>query len=119
MSRTRTLIVVGLLVVFFAAGGIVIYATGHHGGQNRTFDVTVINASTMTPDTLTVNQNDNVTINVRSDTTGEVHLHEYDIAFSAVAGQVVSRTFKADKTGQHDIEWESTSAHLGYLIVNP
>jgi hypothetical protein len=119
VSRTRALVVVGLLVVFFVAGGIVIYATDHHGGQNRTFDVTVTGAATMTPDLLTANQNDTVTIRVHSDTTGEVHLHEYDIAFDAVAGQVVSHTFKADKTGQHDLEWESTSTHLGYLVVNP
>jgi heme/copper-type cytochrome/quinol oxidase subunit 2 len=119
VSRTRALVVVGLLVIFFVAGGIVIYATGHHGGQNRTFDVTVTQATSMSPDLLTVNQNDTITINVHSDTSGEVHLHEYDIAFNAVAGQVVSHTFKADKTGQHDIEWESTSTHLGYLVVNP
>ena len=119
MSRTRALIVAGLLVVFVVAGGIVIYANSHRGGQNHTFDVTVTSASQMSPDTLTVNQNDTVTINVHSDTTGEVHLHEYDIAFDAVAGQVVSHTFKADKTGQHEIEWESTSTHLGYLVVNP
>ena len=119
MSRARALVVVGLLVVFVIAGGVVIYATTHKGGQNRTFDVTVTNATSMSPDTLTANQNDTVTINVHSNTTGEVHLHEYDIAFNAVAGQVVSHTFKADKTGQHEIEWESTSTHLGYLVVNP
>lgn len=119
MSRTRALIIVGLLVVFVVAGGIVIYANSQKGGQHRTFEVTVTKASSMSPDTLTVNQNDMVTINVHSDTTGEVHLHEYDIAFDAVAGQVVSHTFKADKTGQHEIEWESTSTHLGYLVVNP
>lgn len=119
MSRTRVFVVAGLLVVFVIAGGLVIYGNSHKGGQNRTFDVTVTNATSMTPDTLTANQNDTVTINVHSDTTGEVHLHEYDIAFDAVAGQVVSHTFKADKTGQHEIEWESTSTHLGYLIVNP
>jgi heme/copper-type cytochrome/quinol oxidase subunit 2 len=119
VSRTRALVIAGLLVIFFVAGGIFIYATGHHGGQNRTFDVTVTHATSMSPDLLTANQNDMVTINVHSDTTGEVHLHEYDIAFDAVAGQVVSQTFKADKTGQHEIEWESTSTHLGYLVVSP
>jgi len=119
VSRTRAFVVAALLVVFFVAGGIVIYASTHHSGQNRTFDVTVTNASKMTPDTLRANQNDTITINVHSDATGEVHLHEYDIAFNAVAGQVVSHTFKADKTGQHEIEWESTSTHLGYLVVNP
>ena len=119
MSRARALVVAGLLVIFFVAGGIVIYATGHHGAQNRTFDLTVTKGISMTPDSITASQNDNVTIRVHSDTTGEVHLHEYDIAFDAVAGQVVSHTFKADKTGQHEIEWESTSMHLGYLVVNP
>lgn len=119
MSRTRALIVVVSLVVFVIAGGIVIYASTSHGGRSRSFDVTVTGASKMSPDTLTVNQNDTVTINVHSDTTGEVHLHEYDIAFDAVAGQVVSHTFKADKTGRHELEWESTSTHLGYLVVNP
>ena len=119
MSRTRALIVAALLVVFVVAGGILIYANSHKGGQNRTFEVTVTKGSSMSPDTLPANQNDTVTINVHSDTTGEVHLHEYDIAFNAVAGQVVSHTFKADKTGQHEIEWESPTTHLGYLVVNP
>ena len=119
MSRTRALIVVGLLVVFVVAGGIVIYANSHHNGQHRTFDVTVTNANSMSPDLLTANQGDTVTINVHSDTTGEVHLHEYNIAFDAVAGGVVTHTFAADKTGQHEMEWESTSTHLGYLVVNP
>ena len=119
MSGTRVLVVAALLVIFFVAGGAVIYLSGHHGGQNRTFDVTVTGATTMTPDTLTANQNDTITINVHSDTTGEVHLHEYDIHFDAVAGQVVSHTFKADKTCSCDIEWETTSHPLGTLVVNP
>jgi len=49
-----------------------------------------------------------------------VHLHGYDIAFDCVAGQVVSHTFKATISGgPFDLEWESTSTHLGDLIVNP
>jgi hypothetical protein len=58
-------------------------------------------------------------MNVISDTDGEVHLHVYDIAFEAKAGQAVSHTFKADKTCNCDIEWESTSTSLGQLQVNP
>jgi hypothetical protein len=119
VNRTRALVVVGVLVAFFVAGGIVLSGSSQKGGQHRTFDVVVTRGITMTPDSLPANQNDIVTINVHSDTTGEVHLHEYDIAFNAVAGQIVSETFTADKTGQHEIEWESTSHHLGYLVVNP
>ncbi len=119
MSRTRALIVAALLVVFVVAGGLLINANRHTGGQNLTFDVTVTKATSMTPDTLRAHQNDTITINVTSDTDGEVHLHEYDIAFDAKAGQTVSHTFKADKTCSCDIEWESTSHALGTLVVSP
>jgi hypothetical protein len=73
----------------------------------------------MSPSQLTANHNDNVTINVTSDTDGEVHLHGYDIHFETKAGQTVSHTFKAVNTGGFDIEWESTSQPLGNLTVNP
>ncbi len=119
MSRSRALIVVALLVVFVLVVGVVIYATSHKGGQNRTFDVTVTGASKMSPDTLRANQNDTITITVRSDQDGEVHLHEYDIPFEVKAGQPTSHTFKADKTCTCLMEWEETGAPLGNLIVNP
>jgi hypothetical protein len=111
--------VVGLIVVFIIAGAVVNSAVSQQGGKARTFDVTVTHAAAMSPDTLRANQNDTITINVHSDTTGEVHLHEYDIAFNAVAGQVVTHTFKADKTCSCDLEWESTGHPLGVLVVSP
>jgi hypothetical protein len=119
VSRTRVYIVVALLVIFVVAGGILIYANGHKGGANLTFNVTVTGANKMSPDTLSAHQNDNITINVTSDQDGEVHLHQYDIHFEAKAGQVVSHTFKADNTCTCEIEWESTSKHLGNLVVSP
>ena len=119
MSRNRFAIVLGVLVVFVLVGGILIYASRNGGGKNVTFDVTVTGASKMTPSTLSAHQNDTITINVSSDTDGEVHLHVYDIAFDTKAGQVVSHTFKADKTCGCDIEWESTSTSLGSLTVSP
>ena len=119
MSRARIAVVIGVLVVFAVVGGIIIVANQHHGGQNVTFNVTVTGAKKMTPSNLSAHQNDTVTINIASDTDGEVHLHLYDIAFDTKAGQTVSHTFKADKTGTCDIEWESTSAPLGQLVVSP
>jgi hypothetical protein len=84
-----------------------------------TFDVTVTGGKTMSPSDLSAHQNDTLTINVTSDTDGEVHLHLYDITFDTKAGQTVSHTFKVDKTCTCDIEWESTSTGLGRLVVNP
>jgi len=119
VSRTRALVVVALLVVFVAAGGVLIYANTHNGGQNVTFTVTVTGSKSMTPTTLRAHQNDTVTITVTSEQDGELHLHEYDIAFEVKAGQPTTYTFKADKTCTCDIEWEETGASLGALVVSP
>jgi uncharacterized protein YxeA len=118
MSRMRLTVVVAVLVVFFVIGGVIIYANRSHGGQNVTINLTVTGAKTMQPSDLTAHQNDMVTINITSDTDGEVHLHGYDIHFETKAGQVVSHTFKAVNTGDFEIEWESTSTHLGHLVVS-
>jgi FtsP/CotA-like multicopper oxidase with cupredoxin domain len=119
LSRTRLLVVGVALVLFAVAGGVLIYATGNHSAQNVTIDLTVTGAKSMSPSEVSAHQNDTVTINVRSDTDGEVHLHGYDIPFDAKAGQVVSKTFKAVNTCTCEIEWESTSTRLGDLTVSP
>jgi len=120
MSRLRLALVAGVLVIFIAVGAYLIFGANKPAPQHRTFDVTVTGARSMTPPELKAGQDDTVTINITSDTTGEVHLHGYDIAFDCVAGQVVSHTFKATISGgPFDMEWESTGAHLGNLVVNP
>ena len=120
MSRSRALIVAAIVVVFLIVGGVLIYANTQKGGQNITFNLTVTGGKSMTSDhPLQAHQNDNITINVKSDQDGEVHLHTYDIAFDAKAGETVNHTFKADKTCTCLIEWESTSTELGNLVVSP
>ncbi len=120
MSRTRALVVVALVVVFVIVGGVLIYANGHRGGADLTFNLTVTGAKSMTSDKpLQAHLNDNIKINIKSDQDGEVHLHEYDIPFDTKAGETVTHTFKADKTCNCLIEWESTSAELGHLVVSP
>ena len=127
MSRSRALIVVALVAVFVIAGGVLIYVNSRSTGQNVTFNLTVTGARSMTvdspagvqPDNMQAHQNDTITINIKSDQSGEVHLHVYDLPFDTVAGQTVSHTFKADKTCTCEIEWESTSTHLGTLTVSP
>ena len=118
MSRNRIAVVIGVLVVFVIVGGLLIYAKGT-GGQPVTINVTVTGAKTMDPGDWSAHQNDTVTVNITSDTDGEVHLHGYDISFEVKKGQTVSKTFKADKSGSFDIEWERTSIKLGRLAVGP
>jgi hypothetical protein len=118
VSRTRMAILAAVVVVFVVVAGVLIASNQTHGGKNVTINVTVTGAKTMSPSELAANQNDTVTINITSDTDGEVHLHGYDIAFECTAGQVASHTFKADNTGHFDLEWESTNAPLGELVVS-
>ena len=126
MIRNRVVIVVALIAVFVVAGGALIYANTNKGSSKSiTFNLTVNGASTMTvsggtdPEKLAAHQNDSITINVVSDQEGEVHLHEYDLAFNVKPGETATRTFKADRTCTCEIEWEETSHHLGTLTVSP
>ncbi|TMC13315.1 MAG: hypothetical protein E6J41_00775 [Chloroflexi bacterium] len=120
MSSRNTLLVVGAaVVVFVLVGAVLIFRNQGGGGTPRTFDVKVTNASSMSPDHLAAKAGDTITINITSDKAGEVHLHGYDIAFDTEPGKVASHTFKADQTGDFEIEWEDTSKHLGDLAVNP
>jgi len=119
MSRYRFTIVAAVLVVFVAVGAYLIFGNKSPAPQNVTLNLTVTGAKSMQPSELSVHHNDTVTINISSDTDGEVHLHGYEIPFDTKAGQVVSHTFNAVNTGSFEIEWESTSTHLGDLTVNP
>ena len=114
--RNRIVVVV-VLAVLVVAGGVLIFSNRGSGGQNVTINVSVTGGKMMQPSDLSAHQNDTVSIKVTSDVDGEVHLHGYDVHFETKGGQVVSQTFKADKTGDFPIEWESTSAPLGHLVV--
>jgi len=121
VSRSRVLIVVALMVAFAVVVGVVIYANSNRGGPaNLTFNLTVSGGKTMEPSNLKAHHGDHITINIVSDQKGEVHLHEYDIAFeTTAAGQTVTHSFTADKTCTCEIEWEDTSTPLGTLTVSP
>jgi hypothetical protein len=118
MSRYRLPIVAAVVVVFVAVGAYLIFTTQSEGGGKVTIDVSVTKGSSMSPGTWTAHHNDVVTVNIRTDMDGEAHLHGYDIPFDTKAGQVVTKTFTADKTGDFPIEWESTSTPLGHLVVS-
>jgi hypothetical protein len=108
------------VVAFFAVGGYLIFGRGGGGGGKPvTFDVSVT-GTTMSPDKLSARQGDKITMNVTADRAEEIHLHGYDIAFEVEkAGDTVSKTFTADKTGSFEIEIESTSTEVGSLEVQP
>jgi FtsP/CotA-like multicopper oxidase with cupredoxin domain len=119
--RSLPIAVVAVVVVaFLAVGGYLVFArSGSSGGQAQTINATVA-GTTMSPDKLIVHQGDRVTMSIKVDRKEEVHLHGYDIAFEGEnAGDTVSKTFTADKTGHFEIEIEDTSTEIGSLEVQP
>jgi len=118
--KVAPMVIVGVVVVvFLAVGGFLLFGRGGGGGEARTLDVTVT-GDTMSPSGLSVHEHDRVTLSFTIDKPEEVHLHGYDIIFSAEkAGDKVTRTFTADKTGDFEIEIEDRSKQIGSLKVDP
>jgi heme/copper-type cytochrome/quinol oxidase subunit 2 len=78
---------------------------------------------TAKPQVLTVRQNDQVVVRVRSDKPVQVHLHGYDIESDVVPNVVTSLRFTATATGRFPIEIHSRDPvkqrPLAYLEVRP
>jgi len=115
--RTNRLLLIGVVVVVFvAAGAFIAFRGAGGGGQTRNVTLTVA-GDKMTPDKIDAKQGDTLNVTMVSDKDGEVHLHGYDVHFEGRAGEKVTKSFKADKTGSFEIEEEASSTHLGELDV--
>jgi len=73
----------------------------------------------MTPETITVNQNDHVALTFKVDRDEEIHIHLYDLKREIKGGASATFQFKADKSGNFEIEIENPSRTIGRLVVNP
>jgi hypothetical protein len=69
---------------------------------------------------ITVNKDDDVRVKVESeDTSGEIHVHGYDLMKDVEAGSSVTFTFEADIEGVFEIEIEDTKTPIAELTVEP
>jgi L-asparagine transporter-like permease len=118
MQRNTIIVLAVVLVAFVAIGGFLIFRQTGGGGQNRTFDM-VVNGGTMTPSSVSAKQGDNITMSFTTDKAEEIHLHGFDLMFQGEPGKKVTKSFKADRTCDCEIEIEETSTHLGSLTVSP
>ena len=120
MNRIGALVIAAVVVVIVVVGGIlVLRSSGSSAAGPKTLSVS-ITGSNMSPAKLSASQNQQITFNLTADKKEEIHLHGYDIKFEVGgAGQTVTHSFKADKTGSFEIEIEDTSTHLGELDVTP
>lgn len=72
--------------------------------------------------TLTAWQGDRVTIAIRAEARGEVHLHGYDLERAVAPGEAASLTFVADRNGHFSIELHEPGGDhrdLAQLVVAP
>src|SRR5690242_14744749 len=114
MGNRRLLVIVAVIAVFVAIGAVVAFRNA--GGGGRTLDITLTVANgKMTPDKIEAKQGDTLNVTIVKDQDGEIHLHGYDLHFEGKAGERDRKSFKADKTGSFEIEFEDTSTHLGEL----
>ena len=118
MRGTRLYVAATVVALFVVGGGVLIFMTAGGGGSPRTIDVGVVGGR-MTPGVINAKEGDRLTINITADQAGEIHLHGYDIQFEGKPGEVRSRTFRADKSGSFELEFEAGAVRLGTLVVSP
>lgn len=86
----------------------------------KTFDLVVKSKKLVSgPDTLSVTEGDQVTINITNDEDEELHLHGYDKSVDLEANKSAKLEFSADKTGRFPYELEKSKTELGTLEVQP
>ncbi len=96
-------------------------STNSAGQTNtKTFELVVKNRKLVIgPETLTVNQGDNVTIKTTVDEDEELHLHGYDKSVDITKNQPAELKFIANLTGRFPYELEHSKTEIGALEVLP
>jgi hypothetical protein len=68
---------------------------------------------------LTFPKGGTVDFRVRSDSSGEIHVHGYDVKRSVPAGGTVTFRFPAKVDGRFVVEMESSGVQIAQLTVTP
>lgn len=86
----------------------------------KTFSLDIKNKKLVAgPETIQVNQGDEVEIKVTSDEDEELHLHGYDKSLDLEASKEANLRFIANLTGHFEYELEHSKATIGALEVLP
>lgn len=106
------------------AAALLAAAIGNALAEDRVFELAIHPAGPAAKsEVLTVRQNDQVVIRLRSDKPVQIHLHGYDIEKEVVPNAVTSLRFVASATGRFPIEIHSKAPlkqpPLAYVEVQP
>ena len=116
---TRAAIVIAVIILILGGLFFLLRPDNPSGApRNRTFNVS-IKGGEMSPDEISVNEGDTVTLRVSSDRPMEFHLHGYDVEQEVGPGKKAELHFEADITGRFEIEDHESEKELGVLQVRP
>ena len=112
-----------LLISTIALAALLAAACEDREPQDLSFNMTIEGGELAGDEsTLTVNQNDTVTIDWTSDMPLLVHLHGYNIETQLEPGVAAAMEFVADATGRYDIAIHAAGVHesvIATLEVKP
>ncbi|MHC9511465.1 hypothetical protein [Kangiella sp. M94] len=94
------------------------------GNTADEIDVNIVQGKVEGEDTLRFNQNEKITITIKSDKPIELHVHGYDIALSLKANDVATLEFDAVTAGrfavtQHDAHGSDSHGAIFYIEIYP
>lgn len=86
----------------------------------KTFELVVENKKLVSgPETIKVNQGDELTIKITSDEAEEFHVHAYDNSVELEPGKQATLTFTANLSGRFPFELENSKTEIGAIEVQP
>ncbi len=114
----RSLILIALIVVLLGGLFFVLRPEKSAVPRERTFDLS-IKGGEMSPDEVSVHEDDRVTLHISSDKPMEFHVHGYDMEQEIKPGAPADLHFRADLTGRFEMEDHESERELGVLQVRP
>lgn len=128
MTRAATRNLVLLLIFLLALVGLFLLlrpdppvsdpSTSASEAQEQAFEI-AINEGVMSPEEISVEEGDRVSLWITADEPLEFHLHGYDLEEEVEPDGPAELAFDATMTGRFDIENHTTDAVLGALLVQP
>lgn len=86
---------------------------------SRDYEFEVAQGKIRGPAALPANVGERVTLRVRSDVAGELHVHGYDLSAPVAPNEPVALTFVAAHAGRFEVELHGAHLELGALEVQP
>jgi YbbR domain-containing protein len=119
----KNYLIIGIVVILVIGGFLLIQNNSKNlNNAESTIELTLVNG-TLTPNQISVIQNTNLRLIIRSQEKGEFHIAGYEIEKELSNSEPSEIKFKADKAGRYSLELHPEGSEedikIGTLLVNP